>query len=29
VWVMGYEKSDNLCPDLMAPPGFDLDWGQI
>ena len=25
VWVMGYEKSDNLCPELVAPPGFSLD----
>lgn len=25
VWVMGYEKSKNLCPELMAPPGFNLD----
>ena len=25
VWVMGYEKSGNLCPELMAPPGFSLD----
>lgn len=25
VWVMGYEKSKNLCPELMAPPGFNMD----
>ncbi|EFK08056.1 radical SAM domain protein [delta proteobacterium NaphS2] len=24
VWVMGYEKGENLCSDLVAPPGFDL-----
>ncbi len=22
VWVMGYEKGENLCSDLVAPPGF-------
>jgi organic radical activating enzyme len=25
VWVMGYEKSNNLCIELTAPPGFSLD----
>jgi hypothetical protein len=29
VWVMGYEKSTNLRPQPIAPPGFSLDWGQI
>jgi hypothetical protein len=24
VWVMGYEKSDNLQSELVAPPGFEL-----
>jgi len=22
VWVMGYEKGENLCRDIVAPPGF-------
>lgn len=22
VWVMGYEKSANLCRDIVEPPGF-------
>ena len=25
VWVMGYEKGDPLCPELLAPPGFSLN----
>lgn len=25
VWVMNYEKGDNLCLDLIAPPGLSLD----
>jgi len=24
VWVMGYEKSDNLCNHLVAPPGHEV-----
>jgi len=24
VWVMGYEKGENLSSDLVAPPGYDL-----
>jgi len=20
VWVMGYEKGENLCPEMIAPP---------
>ena len=25
VWVMNYEKGGNLCPGLVAPPGFSMD----
>jgi MoaA/NifB/PqqE/SkfB family radical SAM enzyme len=24
VWVRGYEKGENLCDELIAPPGFEL-----
>jgi len=24
VWVMGYEKGENLCDEMMAPPGHDI-----
>jgi MoaA/NifB/PqqE/SkfB family radical SAM enzyme len=24
VWVMGYEKGENLCSDLVPPPGFGI-----
>jgi MoaA/NifB/PqqE/SkfB family radical SAM enzyme len=24
IWVMGYEKSDNLCNQLVAPPGHEI-----
>ena len=24
VWVMGYPKGDNLCKEIIAPPGFDI-----
>jgi len=24
IWVMGYEKGDNLCNQLVAPPGHDI-----
>jgi len=25
VWVTGYEKGENLCSQLVPPPGFELD----
>ena len=24
VWVIGYEKGDNLCNHLVAPPGHEI-----